>query len=154
MTKYWLAISNHENWEILKKNNIWGVSRRNPNAIAKINIGDLILIYVSSIIMDKKVISPVVITGAYESLSSVYEDTNKIFLPPNRNPEEVFPLRIKLKPISIFLEPVEFKPLIPKLNFIKNKKMWNGHIRGKGIREIPEVDFNLIIQSHLDSSSH
>jgi predicted RNA-binding protein len=148
MPKYWLAISNRENWEILKKNHIWGVSHRNHKAISKVNIGDLILIYVSSEYKDKKLFSPVVITGSYESVSSVYEDTNKIFSPPERNPEEVFPFRIKLKPVNIFKELVEFKPLIPKLNFIKNKRMWNGHIRGKGIREIPEEDYNLIIQSH------
>lgn len=154
MTKYWLAISNHENWEILKINNIWGVSHRNLNAIKKINIGDLILIYVSSKISDKKVISPVVITGAYESTSSMYEDTTKIFLHPEKMPEEVYPFRIKLKPINIFKEPLEFKPLIQKLTFIKNKKMWNGHIRGKGVREIPEDDYNLIIQQYLELTSH
>ena len=32
--------------------------------------------------------------------------------------------------------------------------MWNGHIRGKGIREIPEEDYHLIIQSHLEEASH
>lgn len=153
MPKYWLAISNHENWEILKKNNIWGVSHRNLTAIAKINIGDLILVYVSSKYKDKKVISPVVITGSYETISSVYEDITKIFLTQERKPEEVFPFRIKLKPLNIFREPVEFKPLIPKLNFIKNKRMWNGHIRGKGIREIPEEDYNLVIKSYLDLAS-
>jgi predicted RNA-binding protein len=51
---------------------------------------------------------------------------------------------VRLKPIKIFKEPVEFKPLIPKLSFITNKTMWTGHIR-VAMREIPEEDYQLIL---------
>jgi predicted RNA-binding protein len=36
--------------------------------------------------------------------------------------------------------------LIPKLKFIKNKQKWTGHIQGKAMREIPEEDYNLILE--------
>jgi len=58
--------------------------------------------------------------------------------------KEVFPYRIRLKPAKIFDTPVEFKPLIPKLSFIKNKTMWTGHIR-QAMRIIPEEDYKLIM---------
>jgi len=46
--------------------------------------------------------------------------------------------------IRVFDKPIEFKPLIPKLKFITNKKKWTGHLMGKAMREIPEDDFKLI----------
>ena len=52
---------------------------------------------------------------------------------------------INLKPLRIFQTPVEFKPLIPKLKFIKNKKKWSGHLMGKAMREIPKEDYELIM---------
>ncbi len=58
---------------------------------------------------------------------------------------ESFPYRIKLKPLKIFAKPVNFKSLIPELKFIKNKKKWSGHLMGKAMREIPEEDFELVI---------
>jgi predicted RNA-binding protein len=57
---------------------------------------------------------------------------------------ETFPLRIKLKPVKILKKPVEFKPLIPEMRFITNKKKWSGHLIGKAMRTIPEEDFELI----------
>jgi predicted RNA-binding protein len=61
--------------------------------------------------------------------------------------DEVFPLRIKLKTIEVFDPPVEFKPLIPKLTFIKNKTQWSGHIRGQAMRTIPEEDYEFIMKA-------
>ena len=60
---------------------------------------------------------------------------------------ETFPLRIRLKPAKIFDKPAEFKPLIPKLKFITNRKRWSGHLMGKAMREIPEEDYRLIVNS-------
>jgi len=45
----------------------------------------------------------------------------------------------------IFAPPIEFKPLIPNLAFITNKKQWSGHIRGQAMRTIPEEDYRLIM---------
>ncbi|MDD3112377.1 MAG: EVE domain-containing protein, partial [Methanofollis liminatans] len=41
----------------------------------------------------------------------------------------------------------EFKPLIPRLQFITNKKMWSGHIRGQAMRTIPEEDHAYIMNA-------
>ncbi|MCK9317179.1 MAG: hypothetical protein M0P51_02260 [Methanoculleus sp.] len=53
----------------------------------------------------------------------MYEDASRIFTSPANLGDEVFPLRINLKPIRVFEPPVAFKPLIPELKFITNKKM-------------------------------
>ena len=44
-------------------------------------------------------------------------------------------------------EAVEFKPLIPHLAFITNKKQWSGHIRGQAMRTIPEEDHAYIMNA-------
>jgi len=140
----WLAISNRENSDISIKKNIWGVPKRAINTITRVKPGDTILMYVSQKIVNKEVF-PSAITGEFEVASEVYEDSSRIFITPVKLGNELFPLRVKLKPITIFKEPVEFKPLVPKLQFITNKKMWVGHIRGQAMRKIPEEDYHLII---------
>ena len=42
---------------------------------------------------------------------------------------------------------MEFKPLIPKLAFIKNKTQWSGHIRGQAMRMIPDEDYEYIMKA-------
>lgn len=58
--------------------------------------------------------------AACEVISEVSVDRSRIFKPPARDRNETFPLRIKLKTIKIFEEPVDFKSLIPELKFITN----------------------------------
>jgi len=141
---YWLAISNRDNWEIVKKENIWGVAYRHRFSIEKVKKGDVVLFYVSSQKIDNAN-TPIIITGVFEVLSSFYIDKKRIFLVPKTMDDEVFPYRIKLKPIKIFREPIEFKPIVRKMKFITNKKRWGGHIRGKAMRVIPEEDYKFIM---------
>lgn len=142
--RYWLCITTEENWKVIKEKNIWGVQERHRNTIAKVKSGDKCLIYVMSTRKDNEIIPPKIV-GAYEVVSEVFKDNSRIFKPPAKNRNEVFPLRIKLKPIKIFRKPIDFKSLIPKLKFITNKRKWTGHIQGKAMREIPKEDYELIL---------
>ena len=90
-------------------------------------------------------IKPSRIMAVYEAASEVFKDSSRIFKMPKGMSNETFPLRIKLKPVKVFEKPVEFKPLIPKLKFITNKRKWSGHLMGKAMREIPEEDYRLIV---------
>jgi len=143
MSQRWLCISTRENAEVVEKKHAWGVAKRYNKTIERVKKGDTLLIYA----MQAKVgddLLPSVITGEYLVVSDVYEDESQIFKTPTFLGNECFPLRLKLKPIKLFKPPIEFKPLIPKLGFIKNKKMWTGHIRG-AMRVIPEEDYQNII---------
>ncbi len=140
---HWLCITTEDNWNIVRKRNIWGVSQRHKNTIANVKQGDKCLIYVMSTKKNQETIPPRIV-AAYEVISEVFEDRSRIFKsPPGKS--ETYPYRIKLKPIKIFDEPVDFKSLIPELKFIKNKKRWTGHIQGKAMRRIPKEDFELIL---------
>ena len=146
MVQRWLCISTRANDEVTRKKLVWGVANRYQNTIARVKKGDTLLMYTMQEIVDGEVI-PSAITGIYETCSDVYDDDSSIFITPKALGSEVFPLRVKVKPVQIFKEPIPFKPLVPKMTFIKNKTMWSGSIR-TAMRVIPEEDYELIVSSH------
>jgi len=141
----WLCITNQENWCVIKQKNVWGVPERHKNTISRVKPGDTLLIYLKQEREKDKITEPRIV-AAYEAKSEVYKDSKRIFKTPEGMGNESFPLRIKLNREKIFSKPVDFKPLIPKLKFIKNKQKWSGHLMGKAMREIPEEDYNLILK--------
>lgn len=136
---YWLCITNRANWKVVKEKNVWGVPRRHRNTIAKVKPGDKLVIYLKQERENKEVLEPK-IAGIFEVMSEPYEDSSRIFKAHVLN--ETYPLRVRIKPVR--LGEVDFRPLIPKLKFITNKKKWSGHLMGKAMREIPEEDYKLI----------
>ena len=143
MVQRWLCISTRANDEVTRKRLVWGVAKRYQNTIARVRKGDTLLMYTMQEIVDREVI-PSAVTGIYEVSSDVYEDDTPTFVTPKTLGSEVFPLRIKGKPVKMFKEPIPFKPLVPKMTFIKNKTMWSGSIR-TAMRVIPEEDYQTII---------
>ncbi|OQB43765.1 MAG: hypothetical protein BWY01_01845 [Synergistetes bacterium ADurb.Bin155] len=141
---HWIASSNRDNWKILEKKHIWGVPKRNKNLMQRVKSGDTILVYVRQE-KEGDTILPSAITGAYEVVSQPYEDHTRLFITPEHMGDEVFPFRMKLRPVAAFAKPLEFKPLIPDLKFITNKTMWSGHLR-IAMREIPEGDYRFILK--------
>ncbi|MBA7476171.1 hypothetical protein ES707_11550 [subsurface metagenome] len=141
---HWIASSNRDNWKILEKKHVWGVPQRNRNIMQRVKPGDTIVVYVRQE-KEGDTILPSAVTGAYEVVSEPYEDRTPIFITPPQMGDEVFPFRMKVRPVAVFAEPLEFKPLIPDLKFITNKTMWSGHLR-QAMREIPEEDYRFILK--------
>ena len=141
---HWIASSNRENAKILDTKRVWGVPRRNRTLMQRVKPGDIILVYVRRE-LEGDTILPSAITSAYEVIAEPYEDHSRLFVTPPQMGDEVFPYRMKVRPVAVFAEPLEFKPLIEDLAFITNKKMWSGHLR-QAMREIPEEDYRLILR--------
>jgi predicted RNA-binding protein len=166
----WIASTNRENWEVIREKNLWGVPKRNKKSIERSSPGDKILIFVrqekaveganagvvrgagmdtgmnAGISAGDEVI-PSAITGAFEIISEPFEDESLVFKkPPTMPGEEFFPYRVKLKPVEIFEEPLDFKSMIPNLEFITNKKQWTGHLR-TAMRTIPDADYEYIMKA-------
>jgi predicted RNA-binding protein len=119
---YWLCITTEENWKVIREKNIWGVPDRHKNTIAKVKPGDKLVIYVKQERYKDKVVEPKIV-AVYEVVSEPFKDSTRIFSSKGmKSSGETFPWRVKIKPIKIFDKPIEFKPLIPKLKFIMNKK--------------------------------
>ncbi len=141
----WLCISTRANDEVTQKKHVWGVAKRFANTIGRVKKGDTLLMYARQEIIDHKAI-PSAITGLYETVSDVYEDDSPLFVTPKALGNEVFSLRVKVKPVKMFAEPIPFKPLVPEMSFIKNKTMWSGSIR-TAMRVVPEEDYQKIVKS-------
>ena len=141
---HWIASSNRENAKILDQKHIWGVPRRNRTLMHRVKPGDAILIYVRQE-KEGETILPSAVAGAYEVTAEPYEDHSRLFVTPPHMGDEVFPYRMKVRPVAVFARPLEFKPLIEDLAFITNKAMWSGHLR-QAMREIPEEDYRLILR--------
>lgn len=138
----WIASGNRENWEVVKKHNIWGVPKRSKSLHSRVKVGDTILMYARSETHAKEIF-PSVILGEFK-VTELFEDTAPLFTAPPQMGNEVFPYRFRLKPVKIFKTPIELKPLIPELGFVTNKTMWSGHFR-QAMREIPEEDYRTIV---------
>lgn len=132
--KYWIFVTNKATWKTVRDKNIWG---SDTNTVKKIRKGDKAVVYVMQTKKGDESIPPR-IKGAYEVVSEPYEDHSRIFK------GRTYPNRVKLKP-SILLEKefVNFRNLVSDLNFIKNKRVWSGHLRS-GINDMPKEDYNLI----------
>ncbi len=132
---YWLCITTRENWEIVRKHNVWGVSDRHLKTLRRVRPGDKLVFYVKQKLRGGEKYPPMIV-GIYEAEGEPYRDEKQIFS------GGLYPWRIRVKPIK--LGEIEFKPLIPKLKFIKNKQAWTGYLMGKAMRQIPEEDYRLI----------
>lgn len=86
----------------------------NRNTMAKVHIGDTFLIYARQDHAGGEV-KPSAVMGAYQVVSAPFEDATPIFAAPPFLPGEVFPIRVKLRPLPEITAPVEFKPLVPEL---------------------------------------
>ncbi len=112
--------------------------------------GDIAIIYIKWDSITYPYITPA-IAGIFSVISSPYYDTAPLFNTPKNMGNEKFPCRIKLEPIKIFNIPLEFKPLVEKLPFIRNKQKWGGHLQGCALRDIGQKDYEIIFQAGKDN---
>jgi predicted RNA-binding protein len=128
-----MCVTNEENWDVIKRQNIWGVPDRDKQRVQAVKAGDILVIYV----MPKK------IGGIFEATSQSFESQDKLFSWGDFGREELFPYRVKMRPLVLPKELLSFDKLIPKLRFITNKKTWSGHLR-RAMRIIPKEDYEKI----------
>jgi len=126
--KYWICVTDKTNWNVVKMEKIWGVDERHKDKIAMTKEGDKLVFY----------IKPMKIGGIFEVISKSFREENSIF------EGGLYPYRAKIEPITVSKRFLEFRPLIDKLHFITQKRMWGGHLQGKAMKLIPKEDFELI----------
>ena len=100
---YWLCVTNEENWEVIKRNNIWGVPKARRKTLQKVEKGDKLVIYLKEERIEGE-LRPSRIVAVYEVSSKPFEDASRTLLGE-------YPYRVRIKPIKIFKKPVEFRPL-------------------------------------------
>lgn len=141
---YWLCVTNQDNWRVIVDRGIWGVSERFKRSLEHAKPGDKLVFY---LVQEKRggELIPSRIVGVMSVVSDPFVDEKKIFKPAGSAGEEVFPYRVKVKKELIPEGWVEFKPLVDKLKFIKNKRYWTGALR-RAMVKITKEDYELLVQ--------
>lgn len=129
---YFMFLVDIKNWKIVETKNIVGTE--NASTFQIIKPKDKILIYIIRLSE---------IRALYEVVST-FVDSKRLFS------GRIYPYRVELKLIKKFEEKVNFKDIISKLDFIKNKQKWHGYLFGiRGIRKLSLKDFNTILENLL-----
>ena len=135
--RYWLCVTNEENWQKVKEKKVWGVpAKRGKRQIETVKRGDCLVFYV----MPKR------IGGIFEATSEPFESSKKIFSWAEFGRPEIFPYRVRLEPVRLPNEPVHVETLIDKLSFTRGRKRWSILLR-RAVLEISEEDYRLILNS-------
>lgn len=141
---YWLCVTNGDNWRVVVSKGVWGVSERFKRPLELVKSGDKLVFY---LVQEKREgeLLPSRVVGVMSVVSEPFVDEKKIFKPAGSAGEEIFPYRVRVKKELIPKGWVEFKPLVDRLKFIKNKQYWTGALRRAMVR-IPKEDYELIVQ--------
>lgn len=124
--KYWLCITNLENWKTIKKNEIYGFNEQNKKYINIINNGDKIVMYV----LPKKI-------------GGLFEIINNECITNVKFRDGDYPYKIKLKKIIIpkyFIEINE--KIVSNLRLFKDSLRWGAILMGRSIKELEKEDYD------------
>jgi len=111
---------------------IWGVKDRHRKRLYEAKPGDKLVMYLKG---EKKIM------GVFEVVSNPFYDESKVFL------GDVFPHRVRVKPVLLSERGVEIKRLLDKLEIFRGKKKWVGVIQGKAMVPISENDYAIVVKA-------
>ena len=134
MVNYWFCVTNMDNWNIVKKRKTWGVSDRHKGQMEKVELGDILAFYVKGNQL----------AGTFKAISKPFKSDEVIFNSTGFIKAEQFQYRVKLEPLLVLEKPIRFDGLVPKLQFIFNKKKWGTRLMGRAMFTIPKEDYELI----------
>ena len=140
----WLCITTKENWEVIKSRKVWGVTDRHKEKLDKTGKGDTLIFYVIMHREGDEIVPPQVV-GFAKVASSPYRSSTKVFKPVKGG--EIFPNRVNLEDLEVLDKPVNFKKLVPKLEFIKNKKAWYGSLMGRAMIKLSKKDCSTLLNA-------
>lgn len=132
--KYWMCITNEDNWKIIRQKRVWGVPENRRCQIAEVMPKDNLIFY----------LKPKRVVGIYLVETSFFESKETMFKTEGFLEKEKFPFRIKIKPLFVLNEPLNFLPFVKQMQFINNKERWGGYFFGRAMFQISSNDFEVI----------
>ena len=140
MTKYWLALSDDENWKIIRANNIYAV--KSENQYNPLKGGDFLVMY----------LIPKRICAIYEIKSM--PSRKKIKFNQNK-----FKYYFDIKPKLILHEPIEInnwssgKNIPDNLSIFKGTMRWGTVLMGRSIINITKADYDYLEKEMIKNAS-
>jgi predicted RNA-binding protein len=143
MPSNWLASITPENWEVLKRLNVWGLQAM----VEKVAVGDRIVFYVTRT-------QPPAFMGIYEIKSPWKKANDPIWADEKEAGEVIYSYRTEIKPLKTGTAHV--KELRDRLEFITNKKNYQVYLIGSPAnmrRPISDKDFEVIQSAFSDEKA-
>lgn len=135
----WFCVTEPDNWEVINKEKVWGVTNLYRRVINKAKKGDKMVICTIEGNERRKEVEPK-IYGVFEVESDPCKDCRIIF---NTVRQELCPHRVKIRPVKVPNKPISLKNFAQKLSFTKEKADRDIPFT-RVMQEIPENDFKTI----------
>lgn len=137
-TKAWLLVTTRRNWAYLRARGVWAFS--GEGKARGIRVNDFGVVYV---VFEGD--QPGALTGLFRFAGRprLVQDDPVL--------SRTYPIEI---PIELVAAPgeVPFKPLVPALAFIKNKRNWGAVLQGAVPKPLEDSDFRLIRRALLQDA--
>jgi predicted RNA-binding protein len=130
----WIGISEGKAPEIVREKRIWGVAQRHADTISKVHLGARLLLCSPDMGAPS-------LFGVYEVISELFVNQTPIF----GGSGEVYPLRLKLRPVTIFDHPLPLASVAGDLETFAGSADWEAELRGTVMRAIPDTDCTRLI---------
>lgn len=139
MARYWLTLTNQENWEIIKNHQIYAIN--SDNKFNLLQEGDKLVMY----------LIPKQICGLF-SISKLKTEMKVRF--KNKDYKHYFELEplLKLNTPLLVCNKHSHGPIVEHVSIFKNAKRWGAVLMGTPIIEITEDDY-LFIQEYLKDNN-
>lgn len=141
MPNYWIFAVTAENWQVIKENKIYGSPKDLSRLVQK---GDYLIFYVKLKGADPSIAGKFV--GVYKVVSDWIKEDKPLWPDEEKAGKVLYPFRVKLELVKLGV--ADFKALVPKLNFIRNKLAPYAYMVGTPAnlkRPIPVEDFNVMM---------
>lgn len=137
-TAEWLFLTNRLGWARLSERNEWALPERALKLSTTLAEGDVAVIYLTG-------------AGRHTSaLAGVIEIRGAVHRSPRRTLfDELYPLKVTTKIRLRVADPVPFRPLVPSLNFIKNKEGWGIYLKGHALKRLDHHDYQVLERALL-----
>ncbi len=144
--RHWLCITTLNNWQISKRLNALGFSKRFTSLASAVKKGDKGVVYVKRQTGEPRIKNSLII-AAFLVTSDVFKAESKIFDTPRNSADETYPLRFNIQIIAEFDEPIVLKNLVTDLSFAKKKRNWGIYLMGRAMVELSEEDYAKIVSA-------
>jgi len=126
--KYWLFVTNDENWKTIKIKSIYGFNDKGKRDLEKLNIRDLVIIYIKG-----------------KKIGGIFEIKSLKANPLIKFAEGDYPYKIELKKIIIPKSIMELtEKIINNISIFKGQKRWGTILMGRATKEISKEDYYYI----------
>ena len=140
-TGHWLLITSRGSWAHLCAREEWAFTDKSRRLTEKIRLGDHGIVYLRN---EEK--------SGSSALGGIVGFSGAPFrLTGGSMFDQLFPVRLPIRVNYVLKEPVPFRPLVQRIDFMKHKINWGSYLQGHAAIELAEKDYRTMIEAIMKS---